>query len=80
MTPALRAQIDRVLKILSQPTSMAGYVGLAAILHITAPQYNALAGAIAALASLALVLMDDGSNTTEATVTPPFTPAPEKNP
>ncbi len=62
MTPDTRARIERVLRRLAQPSSMAGFGTLAVVAHVSAPQFAAATDAIAVAAGLLAVWFDDGSN------------------
>ena len=65
LSPQSKAAIARVLKILSQRTSYTGYVGgiIAAALHLSGNQYASAVSVAVAVASFALVVIDDGTNT-----------------
>lgn len=59
----INPSILKALKILSQPSSMAGFASLAVIVHISAPQFQAITSAIAGVCAILAVVFDDGSNT-----------------
>jgi hypothetical protein len=62
MSPDTRNRLVKVLKRLSQPSSMAGFASLAVVAHVSAPQFAALTDTVAIAAGLLAVWFDDGSN------------------
>lgn len=67
ISPTTRAAIGRVLAVLAQRSSYAGYIGglLAAALHLTSNQYASAVSMAVAIASFALVVIDDGTTPVE---------------